>query len=59
MLGQSSLGENVHWTFSVAAESARGIYPSGAAGCSSGAPVAIISQSPLASLGARLDYQND
>lgn len=26
MLGQSSLGENVHWTFSVAAESARGAY---------------------------------
>ena len=27
MLGQSSLGENVHWTFSVAAESARGTRP--------------------------------
>lgn len=26
MLGQSSLGENVHWVFSVAAESARGAY---------------------------------
>ena len=27
MLGQSSLGEKVYWTFSVAAESARGTYP--------------------------------
>lgn len=27
MLRQSSLAENVHWTFSVAVESARGTYP--------------------------------